>query len=70
MDYQKVWLMRATLEIVGFGVEKEVSLNQKPSWIALILKAHVSLNTYNGGGVVSVVVIKGRGEGEGLSMDT
>lgn len=61
-------LIGATLEIVGMGVEGEVSLNQKASWIAVTLKSHAILNMHEGG--VGGGIIRGRGEGEGLFMNT
>lgn len=42
-------LIGATLEIVGMGVEGEVSRTQKASWIAVTLKSHPILNMHEGG---------------------
>ena len=36
------------MEIVGMGVEGEVSLNQKASWIAVTLKSYAVLNMHEG----------------------
>ena len=59
MEYEQVWLTRAALEIAGMGVEGEVTLNQRASWIAVTLKAHSMLNMYEA--AVSGAVIRGRG---------
>lgn len=60
MEYEKVWLIGDSGVGVGGG-----SLNQRASWIAATLKAHVILNTHKGG--VRGRVIRDRGGEKGYS---